>query len=215
MTVLVNPNKGLGNSPDVTIITTERQIKPTWRNPLYFKAGPCYFHQDRQTGYTQFLFHHGALHRTDELGVQQLVVAPGKGHYHTDDGGGFGGELFRLKVFGIGNVNLRGPWSGGCYCANKFLHKHVTSVNIHSGRKRDYAFQGSYYTVDTVNTWLAGTGWKIERNTEPRFMTKDEYWYEPTYNGEFKKTFSTSLMEELDAKYQKATAQRLRMMRGY
>lgn len=212
MKILVNPNKGLGNSPDVTLISTERLYKMTWREPTYFRAGPCYFYQSRETGYTQFLFHHGKLQRNINGFLTQNQIGPGE--YETNDAGGFGGSVFSLNVFGIGKVNLRGPWSGGCYCANQYLNKHVIHVNVYSGRKPNYSFHGEYRTVEVVNDWLAGSGWEIVREKR-RHEKPGEVSYEAAYKGKLKHEFSTALMEELDERYQKAAAQRLRIMRGY
>lgn len=198
MKFCVDPQKGLANSPDVVLLSDE--FPHIWEDKTYWRSGPCYWHQNRQTGQTLFLFH------TPDL----LYSRPGKPRlYVTNDGGGFGGATFKLKVYNMyGIVHVVGPWSGGCYCANQYLPKHCIEV-------RRYDSKGSSHSlclpIDMVNDGLRGTGWEVM--LQPNRYEYDvsyipnygkEIRYEAMYKGNNKDLFSKDQMDDAHTLYQEA-----------
>jgi hypothetical protein len=119
MECVVNPCKGLANSP-YAIITDLHWKLP--ENRIYRLSDNCFWWQDQETGWTDFFFHCPA----------SQLIRVGDNHYQTPKSEGYGGRIFTIQVEGFGKVDLRGPWSGGCYCANPYLPKLAIEVTVRS-----------------------------------------------------------------------------------
>lgn len=202
MIISVNPNKGLANSPDICIHTDA--FPRVWEDKTYWKRGPCYWHQSIRTGATYYLFHDSA--RPRQIGTGRA--------FETTNGGGFGGAVFKLKVYNVGLVHVRGPWSGGAYCANQYLPRHVIEVTTYDSEGRRGHVD---LPVDLVNRWLVGTDWQVCR--QPNRYERDrsfgeEIRYEAMYKGNNKELFSTTQMDEAHARYQETTGNWLQRLQS-
>lgn len=105
----VRPRLGWGNSPDL-VLQVDGPMHPGDIIYNYDEKEGIYWHQG--DGYTDFLYA-GPPYKENN-------------RYRTKNGGGYSGRTFTLTV-ALGDdfypVDVVGPWSGGCYCANKVLPK--------------------------------------------------------------------------------------------
>lgn len=144
----MNPYKGFGNRPYLLL----NKPHPPLENAIYNfnKKEGCYWFQDPIFGTTDFLYHGGELEETD-----------GKLSFQTkQNNGGYGDRTFRLKVRhpdlpqehkGWVWIDVRGPWSGGCYLANKVLPKPATEITYWEG---GFSYTAGYLTLEVVNKLL-------------------------------------------------------------
>lgn len=196
----VDPRKGLANSPDVVLISDDYEHR--WEKFTYWRTGPCFWSQSQITGQTMYLFH-----TADTLFSRNGV-------YQTEDGGGFGGAVFKLKVYNMfGTVHLRGPWSGGAYCANQYLPKHVIEVRRIDSEGRSHSLN---LPIDMVNEGLRNTGWQcwLQPNRDLTARYGKEIRYEAMYKGNNKDLFTDEQMEEAHALYQEAAGNWLQRLQS-
>lgn len=123
----INPYRGFSNGAYIVLDkecpNTTNDTNCVWE---YDDKGTAYWFQDPKTGVTDFLYHNNDLVAVDP---------PLIGHFQTKiNNDGFGGRTFGVWL-NDGNfalhrkhVDIRGPWSGGCYCANNFLPLPATEV---------------------------------------------------------------------------------------
>src|SRR5690606_23144424 len=112
----IRPRLGWGNAPDMELVSSE---------PLHSEDEIYHYNEKERVywcqmkdGFTSFLYASEPLFF--------LQDGDRGAHWKTLNGGGYYGRVFPRKVLWQGNVipvDIVGPWSGGCYCANKVLPK--------------------------------------------------------------------------------------------
>jgi hypothetical protein len=179
MRATVNPYKGYANCPEVLI--TDVPVPPIFA--VYHKGEDGIYWSQREDGFTDFVFNRAEL----------VQLEPGKWTTKTRTEG-FGGRNIPLFVADLGEVVLRGAWSGGFHCANKHLPKPTFCVSL-----PEHCLAGKL-TIEVLNQLLAGTGWEIVETTGP-WDHNDGYWVEPVYNGQKKRHMSKELIDRLHEEY--------------
>lgn len=181
MKCYVNPMKTYVNNPYPIIELPTFQLPP---NRIYQVTEACYWWQDIESGWTDFFFH---------TPIQNCTKLKDN-HHQTPTSEGYGGRVFTIQVQGYGTVDLRGPWSGGCYGANQYLPKPAIEVTVKKGR---FNHIGTNITWEKLKTLLP-EGWTVIDSRE-----YNKHWPELTYKGQRKKDWSKETTDYLDELYKK------------
>lgn len=173
----MRPRLGWGNSPGIELVSSEPLISQD-EIYQYNDVEKVYWCQ-LPDGFTSF-YYAGPLSLVD-------------GKFRTKNAGGYGGREFPVKFLMEGavvDVILHGPWSGGCYAANKILPKPACEVSVNN-------CHGINLTLEAIRRIIREFGltdWNItltnklsDKRTTPEF----------TYKGLIKSEWTDEIKAEL------------------
>lgn len=218
----INPYKGYGNAPYMLL----KKVPPNFDNCIYnfdAKEG-CYWYQDKDSGNTDFLYHSGPIEYVQDVDVEvteenKQGTLPLFQTKHNHDG--YGGRTFRLltkhpDLKDVVLVDVRGPWSGGCYCANKILPKPATEVTFWDYTRSPWSFVAGKLSLEAVNKLLEKyeSRWKciltnkLSSTVCPEFVyaegCEEKAWdSRETWEYKEKEALSSQTIDALDVAWQK------------
>jgi hypothetical protein len=170
----IRPRLGYGNAPDLELRSTEPLIGDELYN--YDMNERVYWCQLKD-GFTSFYY----------CGPPTFV----EGKWRTKNAGGYSGRVFPLKVLWnneVVNVDVTGPWSGGCYIANRVLPKPAKEVNVNNCHGINLTLERIRIIIDEFNL----ENWTVDLNG-----TLGEFSPEFRYRGLMKKYWTPTIKEEL------------------
>lgn len=157
----INPYKGFSNHPYINIAAyyPEEAMKCTYH---YVAADGLYWLQ-LPDGLTDFFYLRTDIQLKAPNGTGKVV----DGYETTQNGGGYGGRDFNIRCIRPEKpepiqLAVRGPWSGGCYCANNHLPQPATEVTFKhpstyikcTPTSMHWSHTAACLTVDVVNKML-------------------------------------------------------------